>query len=54
MHVFVDMMHELDVLHKMSEFDQARSKFPLHVFARNYMQMVLDMLAYIRAVRTGD
>ena len=52
-----DMIHtieSLSILEKMREFDEVVSKRPLVKAILQYMQMVLDMMVYIRAVRTGD
>ena len=39
---------------KMAEFDLTRDKNPLFKVTRQYMRMVMEMLQFIRAVRTGD
>ncbi|KAK3740139.1 hypothetical protein QZH41_007574 [Actinostola sp. cb2023] len=42
------------ITEKMNEFDVDQEKHPMFKVARKYMRMVLDMLQFIRAVRTGD
>ena len=42
------------VLEKMNAFDEQKKKQPLFCVMRGSMQMVLEMLPFIRAVRTGD
>ena len=42
------------LLEKMAEFDASQDKHPLFKVTRQYMQMVIEMLQFIRAVRTGD
>jgi len=42
------------ILERMSEFDAAQCQNPMFVVMRQYMRMVMEMLAFIRAVRTGD
>jgi hypothetical protein len=52
-----DMMHtivSLDIVNQMSRFDERVTNNPLARAICQYMQMVLEMLMYIRAVRTGD
>ena len=42
------------LLEKMAEFDVRRDQHPLFKVTRQYMRMVMEMLQFIRAVRTGD
>ena len=52
-----DMMHtivSLDIVNHMSKFDEHVTNKPLARAIRQYMEMVLEMLMYIRAVRTGN
>ena len=52
-----DMKHTVDslgILDTMSEFDEAIANRPLARAICQYMTMVLEMLTYIRAVRSGD
>ena len=50
----VDVIKSLDVIEKMTQFDSQVSQKPLFIVMRQYMQMVMDMLQFIRSVRTGD
>jgi hypothetical protein len=42
------------LVEKMAEFDATRDKHPMFKVMRQYMRMVMQMLQFIRAVRTGD
>ncbi|KAK3747362.1 hypothetical protein QZH41_005268 [Actinostola sp. cb2023] len=42
------------ITEKMNELDVDQEKHPMFKVARKYMRMVMDMLQFIRAVRTGD
>ena len=42
------------LVEKMAEFDITRDKNPLFKVTRQYMRMVMEMLQFIRAVRTSD
>ena len=44
----------LNILDKMSTFEAANASNPMFKVMRHYMRMVMEMLAFIRAVRTGD
>ena len=50
----VQVMQSLHVLEKMSQFDQQKMQRPLFIVMREYMQMVMAMLQFIRSVKTGD
>lgn len=50
----VNTIETLAVVEKMKKFDEDVSKKPLPQAICQYMQMVLEMTTYIRAVRTGD
>ena len=50
----VQAIESLGILEDMSDFDDAVCKRPLTRAFRTYMKMVLDMIVYIRAVRTGN
>ena len=39
---------------KMEQFDADNEDSPLFKFARGYIAMVMEMMTFIRAVRTGD
>ena len=52
-----DMMHtmvSLNIVNQISVFDQQVTNNPLVRAIRQYMQIILEMLKYIRALRTGD
>ena len=44
----------LKVIEKMSAFDKSNEKRPMFKVMRQYMRMVIEMLVFIRAVRTGN
>lgn len=48
-----DTISSLNILEKMAAFDEAHDN-PMFKVMRQYMRMVTEMLAFIRAVRTGD
>ena len=50
----VDVIKYLDVIEKMTKFYSQVSQKTLFIVMRQYMQMVMDMLQFIRSVRTGD
>lgn len=50
----VSAMSYLNILEKMSTFEAANTNNPMFTVMRHYMRMVMEMLAFIRAVRTGD
>ena len=52
----INVIESLDVMdiYKMSRFDASKCSHPLVKFTRQYMQMVMEMMVFIRAVRTGD
>ena len=43
-----------EMIEKMEEFDKRQENVPLFKFARHYMNMVMEMLSFIKAVRTGN
>ena len=47
-------IESLQILEKMTKFDVEKDKRPLFRVMRQYMQMVLEMLLFIRSVRIGD
>lgn len=51
---FLEAINTQEVTKKMSEFDTAHKNNPIFVVMRHYMRMVMEMLAFIRAVRTGN
>lgn len=49
----VSAIDNLNIL-EMSTFEAANANNPMFKVMRHYMRMVMEMLAFIRAVRTGD
>jgi hypothetical protein len=43
----------LKLAEKMTQFDSEDGRKPLFIVMRQYMQMVMEMLHFIRSVRTG-
>lgn len=43
---------DMEIIEKMESFDASHDKIPAFKVMRNYMKMVMDMLAFVRAVRT--
>ena len=50
----VQTINSTELAGKMEQFDADREGSPLFKFTREYMAMVLEMMTFIRAVRTGD
>ena len=50
----VSAIGNLNILEKMSTFEAANTSNPMFKVIRHYMRMVMEMLVFIRAVRTGD
>ena len=52
----MDMVSAIDNLNilEMSTFEAANTNKTMFKVMRHYMRMVMEMLAFIRAVRTGD
>ena len=50
----IDTTKSSDVLEKMSTFDKANEKKRLFKVMLHYMRMVMEMLTFIKSVRTGD
>lgn len=50
----VNAISSFSVLEKMSVFDAANGNNPMFQVMRHYMRMVMEMLAFIRAIGTGD
>ena len=44
----------LRIIEKMTTFDAAHEKKPMFKVMRKYLCMVMDILTFIRAVRTGN
>ena len=47
-------IESLQITGEFSKFDDENRKSPLFTVMRHYMRMVLEMLLFIRSVRTGD
>lgn len=50
----VEAVKQSCLLETMAKFDATQEKNPLFNVTRQYMHMVMEMLQFIRAVRTGD
>lgn len=50
----VQTISSTQILEKMKIFDAEHTEILLFKFVRHYMRMVLEMMSFIRAVRTGD
>ena len=50
----VQTIESLRVMEEMTHFDSQKEGQPLSVAMRQYMQMVMEMVLFIRSVRTGD
>ena len=50
----IHTIESLNVVNQMGIFDERVANKPLARAIRQYMQMVVEMLIYIRTVRTGD
>ena len=50
----VSAVGNLNILEKMSTFEAANTSNPMFKVMRHYMRMVMEMLIFIRAVRTAD
>ena len=48
------VVEEQSLMEKMEEFDATREKYPMFKVMRNYMNMVMEMLQFIRAILTAD
>ena len=49
-----DALESMDVATKMAKFEKEHSKNPMFTVFRQYMTMVLEMLMFIRAIRSAD
>ena len=49
-----EAVESLKIIEKMEEFDARQEKKPLFKVFRHYMRMVMEMMTFVRAVRTGD
>lgn len=52
--IMVNAINSLNVLEKMSTFEAANANNTMFKVMRHYMRMVMEMLAFIRAVPTAD
>lgn len=50
----VQTIESMQVVKKMEMFDARQDKIPLFKFTRQCMRMVMEMMSFIRAVRTGN
>ena len=50
----VEIIQSADVITRMKTFDDSHDKIPEFQVFRQYMTMVMDMILFISAVRTGD
>lgn len=50
----VTMLESLQVMEKMTEFKHHKDRKPLSQVMNQYMEMVMNMLQFIRSVRTGN
>lgn len=50
----LEVLESLDVIEKMKIFEEDNSQVPEFRVFRYYMRMIMEMLLFIRAVRTGD
>ena len=49
-----EAVESLKIIEKMEEFDARQEKKPLFKVFRHYMRMVMEMMTFVRTVRTGD
>ena len=50
----MNAVESMEIMKKMKEFDQSHENSPMFMVFRHYMGMVLEMLMFIRAVRTAN
>ena len=50
----VETIQSSDVITRMKAFDDSHDKIPEFQVFRQYMRMVMDMMLFVSAVRTGD
>ena len=48
------VIESLRIIEKMTTFNAAQEKKPMFKVMRQYLRIVMEMLTFIRAVRTGD
>ena len=53
-HSSANAIQSSEVVKKMSDFDASNATNPLFTVFRQYMRMVMEMFAFIQAVRSGD
>ena len=50
----VEVMKSLDLIGKMKNFEEEKSQNPEFQVFRCYMQMIMEIMLFVRVVRTGD
>ncbi|KAK3750703.1 hypothetical protein QZH41_005743 [Actinostola sp. cb2023] len=50
----METIESLDIVERMEAFDEEHANNPMFTVMRQYMRMVMEMLAFIESVRTGD
>ena len=50
----VDAVESMDIMKRMAEFDRQHINNPMFKVSRQYMCMILEMMMFIRAVRTAN
>ncbi len=50
----ISTIENLRIVEKMRAFDEAHARSPLFMVMRQYMRMIMQLLAFIKSVRTGD
>ena len=50
----VNTLESMEIMKKMKEFEESPENSPMFMVFRQYMGMVLEMLMFIRAVRTAN
>lgn len=50
----LETIESLGILKKMEAFDDAHATNPMFRVMQHYMRMVVEMMAFIKSVRTGD
>ena len=50
----VEVIKSLEVIEKMKTFEERNSEIPEFQVFRCYMQMIMEMMQFVRAVRTGN
>ncbi|KAL9964663.1 hypothetical protein ACROYT_G028338 [Oculina patagonica] len=50
----ISTIENLRIVEKMTAFDEARARSHLFMVMRQYMRIIMQLLAFIKSVRTGD